>query len=175
MMTRRFLRWLPALVALLAGVIGCQALQNCCSLAQDSFSRVKVGMMEHEVGEALKGEDPEAEAENEAKCEEYWRKRVVAGFYGRSFSPPGWPTRLGQLPEYEKGPCAANEIHWSYWRVRDAHRWVAVGIAVNNICGGSLTAPVVVIKKSGLGGPDLPPGCSYPSARNPAASATQGE
>jgi hypothetical protein len=117
--------------------------QPVASLFCDSFSKVKVGMFEYEVDE-------------------------IFGKKGREIKnvPDSWPRTLGEVPDFEKivrrhfsgSPSFAGEkIWWLYWTVRGPHKWVAVGICRTNVDGGSLTMPEVVMKKSGLDGPEFTP------------------
>jgi hypothetical protein len=125
-----------AILAVFFAIVGCsefhlrQSNEGNDTKEGDSFSKVQLGMHEHEID---------------------------LGTKGREFVPAGWPQTLGEIPEYADHPFKAEKIWWVIWRVPDAHNWIAVGFARTDNCGGSLTLTRAVIKKSGLNGPDYPP------------------
>ncbi|MBM4069103.1 MAG: hypothetical protein FJ271_09185 [Planctomycetes bacterium] len=101
----------------------------------DTFSKIKLGMIEWEV------------------------ETMLGGKKGTEFFPDGWPRIAREVPDLGFCMFPNDKIRWVYWRVKGPHQWIAIGTC-RRINAASLTMSEIVIKKSGLNGPDLPPGAS---------------
>ncbi len=150
METKSSIRTMIVLVAFMC-CVGCVNLGS-----PDSFDRIKLGMHEYDLNKAFAGQyfTPDFESREDDTVIRRDPKYVVGYIEGKEFTPIGWPRNIEELPENEAG-YFRGEIRWVCWQVKDKHRWVALGFGCSSI---SLSAPEVVIKKSGLNGPEWPPG-----------------